>query len=80
MQKGKDKVRRDISLTYPARQALGTNGRKRDRAREGNTRGESVSFTRPVLSCVHYFEAPAMQATLMEQNVEKRESDIFQHK
>ena len=76
MQKGKDKVRRDISLIYPAWQALGTNGRKRGRG----TRGESVSFTRLVLSCLHYFEAPAMQATLMEQNVEKRESDIFQHK
>ena len=53
---------------------------REDKAREGHTGGESVSFTRLVLSSVHYFEAPAMQATLMEQNVEKRESDIFQHK
>ena len=80
MQKGKDKVRRDISLIYPAWQALGMNGHKRGRGTRGTHARESVSFTRPVLSCVHYFEAPAMQATLMEQNVEKRESDIFQHK
>ena len=55
-------------------------GVREDGAREGHRRGESVSFTHPVLSCVHYFEAPAMQAKLIEQHVEKRESDIFQHK
>ena len=42
MQKGKDKVRRDILLIYPARQALGTNGRKRGQG----TRGTHARDTR----------------------------------
>jgi len=40
----------------PAKQALGSNGRKRERARERETR---VSPSRaPVFSCAHYFQAP----------------------
>ena len=55
MQKGKDKVRRDISLIYPARQALGTNGSKRGQGTRGtHGRGECLlhaprSFLRPLL-------------------------------
>ena len=36
--------------------ALGSSGRKRERARVSPSRG-------PVFSCAHYFQAPAMQAT-----------------
>ena len=60
MQKGKDKVRRDISLIYPARQALGTTGRKRGQGTRGtHGRGECLlhaprSFLRPLLRSTCY--------------------------
>ena len=37
---------------------MGVISAKRKGAREGDTRGP---FAHPVLSCAHYFQAPAMQ-------------------
>ena len=47
--------------SQPAQKALGSSGRKRERARARETR---VSPSRaPFFSCAHYFQAPATQAT-----------------
>ena len=60
MQKGKGKVRRDISLIYPAWQAPGANGPKRGRGTRGtHARGECLlhmprSFLRPLLRSTCY--------------------------
>ena len=45
----------------PAWQALGSSGRKRERARERETRVSRVSPSRaPVFSCALYFQAPLL--------------------
>ena len=45
------------------RQALGSRGRKRTGAREGDTRGVSRA---PVFSCAQYFHAPAAQTSVFD--------------
>ena len=46
------------------RQALGSRGRKRERARARETR--EGSRARPFFSCAHYFRAPAAQTSVFD--------------
>ena len=67
---------RILPIYQPASQALGSSGRKRERARARETRkgflSPRVSPSRPpFFSCAHYFQAPATQATDISDNRQK---------